>query len=806
MQSAKRLFEWYFGVPSAEPGQGTVWNLRFDAPWSGWLSNEALLLLFAAAVAGMAVVYFRDAAAVRMRGRVLLLLLRLTAAGLLLVFLSGVELAVDHVGLPAVVVMLDDSASMGLDDTYPRPEDEAAARDLLAEGKHAGASRWNLATSLLLQSDAEFLRRIQRRHKIRFYRFSDTAVPVGRSEYVTTDDLADLAAELARLRPEGKRTRPGPALQAVLDDLRGTPPAAVVLFSDGITSTEDSDRLTRGAQLARSRLVPIFAIGMGSEEPTRDVELYDLLVDEVAFVNDPLAFSAWVKGHGYSGQSVTAVLKEQGSGEVLARKSITLGADGEAVKLEMQYAPPKAGEFDYVLELPALPGETNPENNSEVRHVSVREEKIRVLLVDMTPRWEFRFVKHLLEREPTIELRTVLLESDGNYTAEDETALPHFPLRREEFLPYDVIILGDVDPAQLNSTAAQNLHAFVRDAGGGLIVVAGPLHSPAALRGTELEVMLPVELPGAASATGGSVPLPDGFRPVLTVDGRKGTPIFRFAESEEENSAAWDRLPPLYWLCDVAAVKPGARVFVEYRPLGNASTVLPVIALSSFGGGKVLFHATDDLWRWRFRAGDLYYGRYWIQAIRYLSRSKLLGRDRSAELTVDRLVYEQGDSVKLRVRFFDERLVPREGGETQVMVERRGDVRHTVTLTRRADAPGVFEGELPVTAPGSYHAWVVAPSFAQAPPSTDFRVEEPLGELARRGLDRRELQQAAEVSRGAYFSLAEAAQVPDDLPAGAPVPLKSQDPLPLWNRPELLILFTLVLTTEWLLRKRFRLL
>ncbi len=76
------------------------------------------------------------------------------------------------------------------------------------------------------------------------------------------------------------------------------------------------------------------------------------------------------------------------------------------------------------------------------------------------------------------------------------------------------------------------------------------------------------------------------------------------------------------------------------------------------GSGKVIFHATDETWRWRFRVGDVFFARYWVQTIRYLSRSKLLGKDRSAELTVDRREYRRGEPVRVRVRFLDDRQAP----------------------------------------------------------------------------------------------------------------------------------------------------
>ena len=43
------------------------------------------------------------------------------------------------------------------------------------------------------------------------------------------------------------------------------------------------------------------------------------------------------------------------------------------------------------------------------------------------------------------------------------------------------------------------------------------------------------------------------------------------------------------------------------------------------------------------------------------------------------------------------------------------------------------------------------------------------------------------------------------LPPGDPVPLAVDEPIRLWNRPELLLIFAAALTVEWLWRRRSRL-
>ncbi len=804
MDFLKSLSEWYLGVPPADPGQGTAWTYSYRTPWAGWLPPWAVLLLALLAIGFVVRIYQRDARTTTRGARITLIGLRLGVLAMVLVMLTELTLQIDRTGLPTVVVLVDDSGSMSLEDQYSGQSLEAAARELLQQGNFNRATRINLARSILLRDDARFLRTLLDEHKLRVYRFSESAAPLGQTEYLRAENLDELVTALNDLQADGEQTRHGPAVRKVLDDLRGAPPSAIIILSDGITSTSNADRLSGVVEEAAARLVPIFTVGIGSEEPARDLQMYDLLAEEVAFVDDQITFAAKLKAFGFDGKPITVTLKQKGDDRILTSVQATAGADGRPVKIELPYTPTEEGEFDYIVEVTPSPRETDTDNNAETRHVSVRREKIRVLLADGLPRYEYRYLKHVLERDKTVDVDVVLQQADLEYASEDETAIEHFPVKREELLQYDVIVLGDLNPDYLSSGVYANLQDFVRDAGGGIIFVAGPRYNPVAYRGTPLDVMLPVQL-SQVTIPPPDVPIIEGFRPELTLEGRKGTSMFRFGQSERESLAIWNQLPELYWLCEATELKDGALVFAEHPNRFGGGQRIPVIAMHRYGAGKVLFHATDDLWRWRFRVGDAWYGRYWLQAIRYLSRSRLLGRDRAAELTADRLVYQQGETVYLRVRFLDERLAPLQKDGVTVMVERRGDVQRPVQLARIPQAPTIFEGQFSRAAEGAYHAWVARPGFNEAPPSTDFRVEAPAQEMQRRSLDRPELQETSRRTRGRYYSLAEAAQLPDDVPPGQPVSLESQDPILLWNRWESMVLFTALLLAEWLLRKRCRL-
>ncbi len=146
----------------------------------------------------------------------------------------------------------------------------------------------------------------------------------------------------------------------MLDDFRGSPPAAIVLFSDGVASTGDADRLSLAAAAAAANFVPIDAVGLGSEQPTRDIQLYDVTAEDLAFVGDPYAVTGKIKADGFAGRSVPVRLTERDTGRVLAETTVNLGAGTAPVPFDLSYVPSVAGEIDLVIEVPPVARGTQP--------------------------------------------------------------------------------------------------------------------------------------------------------------------------------------------------------------------------------------------------------------------------------------------------------------------------------------------------------------------------------------------------------------------------------------------------------------
>lgn len=778
----------WLGVAAAGPGEGTIWSLDNTWSWAPW----ATLCFALAAVAWFVFFYAREGTAASRAMRGLLVAIRLALVAIVVFMIAEFTLSLRRTGLPTVAVLVDDSASMGTLDRYDQGQLETLVRRRLDSAGFESADRLNLAKTVLLDKGTDLLARVERGYRLKLYFVSATA-------RAQQGSLAEMSQAVRDLQPHGESTRLGAALRRVLADLRGSPPAAVVLLSDGVTT--DGETLADASRYARRKGVPLFTVGLGSEQPLRDLELADLLVDEVVFVDDVVNFESKLTAHGLVGRTVEVVLRQQDDNVVLARTKVTIEQDGKPQRVHLPYRPTEVGQFEYVVEVEHLSEEAQEENNRQQRLVSVREEQIKVLLVQGYPSFEFRYLKHMLERDGTIQLRTVLQEADLDYAESDETALGVFPVRREDLFAFDVVIFGDVNPSFLSSSVLGNLRDFVAVKGGGVALVAGPRYMPLAYRGTPIEPLLPVDL-DSVSAPAPDQPLDQGFVAQPTELGFV-SPQMQLGDNTAETARIWRDLPPLYWLLEVGQPQPAARVLAEHPTrLSDAGRPLGVIIMQYVGAGKVLFHATDETWRWRYRVGDVFFARYWVQAVRHLSRSKLLGGDRAVELSADRREYRRGEPVRLRVRFIDERQAPVADDGVTIVLEREGQQNERLKLLRNATNRGVFEGTFRDTMDGKYHAWVAAPTLEGKAASADFLVVAPPGELERIQMDAVELKQAADATRGRFYRIGEVDRLPGDLPPGRQVPIEMLPPRSLWNRWWLLAAFMGLITAEWILRKR----
>ena len=245
--------ESWLGLASKGDGEGTLWRLTYSWRWPAWLS----LLVLAAAVAWVVACYARESGLAR-RWRVALCSLRIAALAVVLAMLAQIAISLERTGLPTVAVLIDRSASMGTVDRYDDPQLTALIAARLKRLGVSEPSRLNLAKSVLLDREAGLLSRLAERYQLKVFALAD-------APQLLDAPPGQLAQRVASLDADGQSSRLGAALRAVLAQLRGAAPAAVVIASDGITT--DGESLSQAARYAWRKGVPLFPIALGSERP-----------------------------------------------------------------------------------------------------------------------------------------------------------------------------------------------------------------------------------------------------------------------------------------------------------------------------------------------------------------------------------------------------------------------------------------------------------------------------------------------------------------------------------------------------------
>ena len=401
--------------------------------------------------------------------------------------------------------------------------------------------------------------------------------------------------------------------------------AAVVLISDGDRNSGEPP----AAEAIRLRLakVPVIAVAVGSETWLPDVELSRFEVPAFAVAGKPLRVPFAIESSLPRDETVTAEMEVVETGEILP-VTVTVPAMGRA-ESSILWHPEAAGEVTLKLRVPAVEGEINTANNQLEAPLDVRKEQLRVLVVESFPRWEYRYLRNALERDPGVEVNTLLFHPGVEGLGEGRGYLKALP-DEAELTKYDVVFLGDVGVAadQLTAAQAETLFKLVRDQATGLVFLPGLRGHEATLWETPLAELLPVVWDAAQPRGYGS--LTQG-KAVLTEAGRASL-LTKLDDDEEESARIWANLPGFQWYAPALLAKAGSEVLAMHGTVSNGFGRVPLIVTKTFGAGKILFMGMDGAWRWRRGVEDRYHYRFWGQVVRWMAYQRNMARGEKLRL------------------------------------------------------------------------------------------------------------------------------------------------------------------------------
>jgi len=804
----RRLLEILFGLDRGFLSREGAKAVSFNPVWPGHHAAVWNVLLVLLAVALIVYVYRRDG---RSRpARIILGIVRGLVVALVLVLLNRPVLSnIDTRTEPSVLaVVFDDSASMKIPDVNGDQR----------------TTRLEAARDLLTTSNDQLLRKLERLHTLRFYKFDSNALPFGPTQPLPLGDgekdqaaAAQLNAQinqaLGALKPEGQNTQLVQSLVTVAGDLQGQRLAGVVVLTDGRETPRPADEAVINA--LREHHVKIFPVALGGDKSPPDVYLTSIEPLDVAFKDDIVAVKVTLGGTGYEkDHPVKISLVDEATNQPLAgpeggpaQKTVLLGGDKAPATAEVLFKPDRVGTLKFRVVAERQAGELDYTNNELPASVDVVDSSINVLYVDGYPRWEYRYIKNAMIRDKTVNISCLLTSADVGFHQEGDPPdeahkfpgpIARFPESIEELMPYDVVLFGDVDPRQFTDRQLQLVADFVSKRGGGFGMIAGQRWAPIAYRNSPLEAVLPVNI-GHVQEDDPAVVITEGFRPVLTPVGEASTVFRFFPDAQRTRQFLKEEIQPLFWYCRGITRKSIGQVFAEHpfdiAPDGQKAALL---VIGRYGAGRTLFGAYDDSWRWRFYTGENVFNTYWVEQLRYLARGKKIGA-RDHDVFVERPTYDLGDEVRITYRVYNPTFLGQLPPEIPVQI-RKGDgtVVAESRLQRQEGQPDLYAASFVADrGEGEFFAHV---STAAGERDRRFAVKSPRLEMEDVSLNRPLLNRLALETGGKMLSLSDA---PAELAMVPSLERKTPNPStnPLWNGWAPLILFVVLITGEWVLRK-----
>ena len=722
----------------------------FTTPWTIGISA----MLVAATVAVAVVTWRRSGFAL---GTGLVELLRVAIATLVAVLLNQPEWVEEYRPdeKPTVVVLHDASRSM---DT----------KDVVATDGSGAASPRTRREVVAPLAESGFWRPLEERFQV-------VVEPVAAAPPGTATDLAEPLATIAE---------------------RFAALRAVVLASDG--DWNKGRPPLDAAQALRLAQVPVYAVPAGSPTKLPDLDLTSLDCPTMGVAGKPVRVPFTVVSSLPTERVVVATLATS-TGEKLV-KEVRLPPMATVTDW-IYWTPPAVGDYTVTLAIPVEPGEILPDNNQRTAPIAIRQENLKVLVVESVPRWEYRYLRNALSRDPGVEVSCLLfqpgLSKRGGGTKD---YIQKFPSGLDELSKYDVVFLGDVGvgEGQLTDEDCRLLKGLVEFQASGLVFMPGWRGEQASLSGTALEELCPVVIDPAR---------PDGMasdgprRLVLTEAGRKSL-LTKLADGGAENLAVWESLPGGQWHGPVLRAKAGSEVLAVHEDATNEYGRIPLLVTRSFGAGKVLYMATDGAWRWRKGVEDKYHYRFWGQVVRWMAYRRNMARGERMSLSFAPEQPQLGQTLAIDARVTEPSGEPLSRGEVTARITAPSGAVETVRFAPPGGDGewGVFAATFTPTEPGKHELVLACKETGDTLEASMFvqgSAEEGIGKAARPEV----LAEIAQVTRGKVVRPDEIAGLVESL-AALPDPPPSVRRLQLWSHPLVAASLVTLLGLFWIGRKR----
>jgi uncharacterized membrane protein len=243
----------------------------------------------------------------------------------------------------------------------------------------------------------------------------------------------------------------------------------IVVLSDGLATVGDTEA---AAQLASAAGVEISYVNF-SREPGPEVQVTSVVVPDSVNEGQQFDLSVTVE----SAANIQATITILGAGEIVGQEVVDL----------------REGTNNYIFNFPGLTGTGFRDFEVQVQPISsdtyYQNNQMSTFSRVVGP------PRVLVVSNDDQEARYIIPALEESGLVVDEATPTSLPIGISALAQYDSVILVNVPATEMSNLRMQLLESYVKDLGGGLVVVGGPeSYAPGGYFDTPLEDALPVEM------------------------------------------------------------------------------------------------------------------------------------------------------------------------------------------------------------------------------------------------------------------------------------------------------------------------
>ena len=480
---------------------------------------------------------------------------------------------------------------------------------------------------------------------------------------------------------------------------------------------------------------------MGSKKALPDISLEDANAPVFVLKEEKIIIPIRVKNYFENLKQLNIELFA--NEKLVLTKSLSVLASSEYTG-NLAWLPPSDGNYTLKVKIPLIEGETNSKNNEKSFQTRVENKVIKALLIDSLPRWEYRFLRNALDRDPGVDLKCLLFHPELNESS-GKNYLSEFPENFNNLAGFDVIFLGDVGigSGELKKEDCEKLKKLIEQQASGMVFLPGRRGRQLSLSNSSLQDLMPVILDPDKPIGLGTLN-PSNLE--LTNRGRDHW-LTNLRGAGETDREFWERLPGFHWSAVVKKSRPGSEVLAVHSNFKNNWGNMPILVIRYTGAGKTLFMGSDSAWRWRRGVEDKYHYRFWSQVVRWMAHGRYLAEKEGIRLITDPERPKVGEKIFLRCIALDKAGFPLENGVVTANVSHSNGLQEKITFSPTEAGPGVYLAEMQAQNQGSLKINIETNPYKRNL-SVDLKISKDEKEKMGKPITGRQLYNLAELTGG----------------------------------------------------------